>query len=464
MCTWRPNRMHDSPSKALRSGSRITATGHRRVFRSPARIRAEELSRGPPAYFGTGRRPAGRTTLSRLPHDPYGRRHGSGQRRRSRRSREREWGDHGLTSGRARRRRSSRGPAAIGSHIDSVMQYVDSRLDAAVERMITLCRLCSVATEGAEAAEQRARAEMFVEELRGIGFSAGVRDTPGPPIVVGHDRRSRGPSVLFCGHYDAWPARRYVTRRKGEATQSASTVAANPYNADQSTQLMAFVEACRAWKAVTGQLPTPVSVLVVGERRSGSVRLTSILRMYADELNADIGIAPAARISCYAVPTINSMLRGLCCEEFTIVAADRDQLARPRSGASADPTRILARIIGDLQDQFGCVAIPGFYDGVDASLRPPLAPREASTEPASSRRYRYGRPARSTASAAVATTADGGARSPPAHSPDCPSTWSATRIPMLFAWPFVTSRAPVSPRIVRSSFSQEARSIRCDSP
>ena len=67
-----------SPSKALRSGSRITATGHRRVFRSPARIRAEELSRGPPAYFGTGRRPAGRTTLSRLPHDPYGRRHGSG--------------------------------------------------------------------------------------------------------------------------------------------------------------------------------------------------------------------------------------------------------------------------------------------------------------------------------------------------------------------------------------------------
>ncbi len=256
------------------------------------------------------------------------------------------------------------------------MQYVDDRLDAAVERMITLCRLCSVATEGAEAAEQRARAEIFVEELRGIGFSAGVRDTPGPPIVVGHDRGSRGPSVLFCGRYDAWPAGASGERRKGKVTLTASAVAADPCNADQSTQLMAFVEACRAWKAVTGRLPTPVSVLVVGERRSGSVRLTSILRMYADELNADIGIAPAARISCPAVPTINSMLRGLCREEFTIVAADRDQLARPRSGASADPTRILARIIDDLQDQFGCVAIPAFYDGVDASLRPPRDPRD----------------------------------------------------------------------------------------
>ncbi|HET7883792.1 MAG TPA: hypothetical protein VFL55_23095 [Acetobacteraceae bacterium] len=67
--------------------------------------------------------------------------------------------------------------------------------------MITLCRFCSVAAHGAIAEEQRARAEMFVEELRGIGFSAGVRDVPSMPIVVGHDRASPGPSVLFCGQY-----------------------------------------------------------------------------------------------------------------------------------------------------------------------------------------------------------------------------------------------------------------------
>jgi acetylornithine deacetylase/succinyl-diaminopimelate desuccinylase-like protein len=251
------------------------------------------------------------------------------------------------------------------------MQYVDRGLDTAVERILALGRLGSLANEGAVAAKQRARAEMFVEELRAIGFSAGVRDTPGAPIVVGHDRGSRGPSVLFCGHYDAWPPGLLHDKRSNEAAPSASSGAANPCNADQSTQLMAFVEACRAWKAVAGQLPTPVSVLVVGERRSGSVRLTSILRMCADELNADIGLAPAVRISCGAVPTINSMLRGLCCEELTIVAGDRGQRARPRSGAAADPAGILARIIGDLQDPSGHVAIPGFYDDVDPSIWPP---------------------------------------------------------------------------------------------
>jgi acetylornithine deacetylase/succinyl-diaminopimelate desuccinylase-like protein len=138
---------------------------------------------------------------------------------------------------------------------------------------------------------------------------------------------------------------------------------------------MAFVEACRAWKAVTGQLPISVSVLVVGERRSGSARLPSILRMYADELNADIGLAPAARISCCAAPAINTMLRGLCREGFTIVAADHNQFRRPLSGNAADPTRALARIIGDLQDASGGIAIPGFYDRVDPLLRPPDGPR-----------------------------------------------------------------------------------------
>jgi acetylornithine deacetylase/succinyl-diaminopimelate desuccinylase-like protein len=254
------------------------------------------------------------------------------------------------------------------------MQYVDSRLDAAIERMATLGRLRSFASEGTATAEQRAHAETFVEELRNVGFSAGVRDTPGPPIVVGHDRSARGPSILFCGHYDA-QAGQLEEKRGNKATASESSGAANPCSADQSTELMAFVEACRAWKAVAGQLPTPVSVLVVGERRLGSVRLTSILRMYADELNADIGLAPASRMSCYAAPTINSMLRGLCCDEFTISMADRNQLAKPHSGGAADPTRVLAGIIGDLHDSSGRVAIPGFYDDVDALLRQPRDPQ-----------------------------------------------------------------------------------------
>ena len=287
----------------------------------------------------------------------------SGFRRTRRRShgrpgRERE--DYGLTAGRARRRRGWLAPAGIGSRLDAVIRYVDGQLDGAAERLIALCHLCSGSTERALTAEQRTCADWFVKELRGIGFSASVRDAPGRPIVVGHDRGSEGPSVLFCGYCEVGPARLLHDWKDNAANSLASAG-----SVDQATQLMAFVEACRAWKAVAGQLPTPVSVLVEGEGRLGSARLTSFLRMYADELRADIGLAPAARISCHAVPTINSMLRGLCCEEFVIVPTGSDQLAGRRSEALTNPTRILARILLDLHEPSGQVAIPGFYSGVD---------------------------------------------------------------------------------------------------
>jgi acetylornithine deacetylase/succinyl-diaminopimelate desuccinylase-like protein len=251
------------------------------------------------------------------------------------------------------------------------MLTLDRFRSAAIERAVPVQQRSSVEWL---AGELRACVEWFAGELRDIGFSASVRDTPGQPIAVGHDRSSRGPSVLFCGHYDVPPAGLLGEHRADEDTFSGSVHTVHQCSADQSTQLMAFVEACRAWKAVAGQLPTPVSVLVEGEGPSGSVRLASLVRMYDDELRADIGLAPAARSRCHAAPTINGMLRGLCCEDFTI-AADADPLTAPRSGGAANPARILARILGDLHDPSGRVAIPGFYAGVDAPLLPPCDPR-----------------------------------------------------------------------------------------
>ncbi len=241
-----------------------------------------------------------------------------------------------------------------------------------IERIIAMRRFRSAATKRAGTAEHRACVEWFVEELRGIGFSASVRDTPGRPIAVGHDRGSPGPSVLFCGHYETPPSGlTHENLGDGTATSTAASAihAIQQCGADQSIQLMAFVEACRAWKAVAGQLPTAVSVLIEGEGLSGSATLRSFLHMYADELGAGIGFAPAAQIWCCAVPAINSMLRGVCCEEFTI-AVDSDQLG---SSAAADPARILARILGDLHDPSGRVTIPDFYAGINAPLSRPAA-------------------------------------------------------------------------------------------
>ena len=112
-------------------------------------------------------------------------------------------------------------------------------------------------------------------------------------MVVGHQRDGGGPSVLFYGHYDVQPVDplelwesdpfdpKLVTRPDG------SKMLVGRGTADDKGQLMTFVEACRAWKAVTGRLPVPVTVLLEGEEESGGVNLPPFLDANLDELRAD---------------------------------------------------------------------------------------------------------------------------------------------------------------------------------
>jgi acetylornithine deacetylase/succinyl-diaminopimelate desuccinylase-like protein len=58
------------------------------------------------------------------------------------------------------------------------------------------------------------------------------------------------------------------------------------------------------------------------------------------------------------------MLRGMVTEEITIHAADRDLHSGFYGSAAANPNHVVARIVTDLHDAEGRVAIPGFYDGV----------------------------------------------------------------------------------------------------
>ena len=87
---------------------------------------------------------------------------------------------------------------------------------------------------------------------------------------------------------------------------------------------MTFVEACRAWKAVTGSLPIPVTVLLEGEEESGGVNLPPFLDAHADELRADVALICDTNMWDAATPAVTTSLRGMVTEEIIIHAADRD--------------------------------------------------------------------------------------------------------------------------------------------
>ena len=255
--------------------------------------------------------------------------------------------------------------------LDEVLAHIDANLDAALQRLFALLRIRSISTDPAFAAECRAAAEWHAADLRRIGFDATAHATSGHPIVVGHAREgSTGPSALFYGHYDVQPVDplalwdhdpfepRIETRPDGTRIIRARGAS------DDKGQVMTFVEACRAWKAVTGRLPIPLTILLEGEEESGGASLPPFLEAQADQLRADIALICDTGLWDPATPAITTMLRGLCGEEVTIHAANRDLHSGFYGSAAANPNHVLARILADLHDETGRVTLPGFYDGV----------------------------------------------------------------------------------------------------
>jgi acetylornithine deacetylase/succinyl-diaminopimelate desuccinylase-like protein len=263
----------------------------------------------------------------------------------------------------------------------SVLSALDSGLPASLDRLFELLRIPSISTDPAYAADCRRAADWLAQDLASIGFSAGVRDTAGHPMVVAHHEGPApdAPHVLFYGHYDVQPVDPLELWQADPFAPSVKTgetgreVITGRGSADDKGQLMTFVEACRAWKAATGALPCAVSILFEGEEESGSPSLKPFLEANAAELKADFALVCDTGMWDHETPAICTGLRGLVGEEIVVKAASRDLHSGLYGGAAANPIHILSRILADLHDADGRVTIPGFYDGVDETPKEVLA-------------------------------------------------------------------------------------------
>jgi len=255
--------------------------------------------------------------------------------------------------------------------IDAVLTAIDANLDASKERLFDLLRIQSVSTDPAFAAECRRAADWLVHELKALGFDAEVRATPGHPIVVGHAKAKRkdAPHVLFYGHYDVqppdplelWETEPFTPRLKeGKAGKDIVARGAS----DDKGQLMTFLEACRAFEA-HGGLPCNVTFLFEGEEETGSPSLPGFLAAHKAELSAaDLALICDTGMWNAATPAITVMLRGLVLEEVVLRGPSHDLHSGMFGGPVVNPIHVLGKIIGEMHDAEGRVALPGFYDGV----------------------------------------------------------------------------------------------------
>src|SRR5579862_178757 len=258
--------------------------------------------------------------------------------------------------------------------LPKVLDRIDRDLDASLDRLFALLRIQSISTDPAFALHCRTAAEYVATDLRGLGFETSVRPTEGHPVVIGKSRNGKAngnaPRVLFYGHYDVQPVDpldlwqtppfepRIETLDGGRKTIVARGAC------DDKGQAMTFVEACRAFKAVTGKLPLDITIMMEGEEECGSKHLFEFVRENAEELRRDLALVCDTGMWDAETPSITTSLRGLVYEEVRLTCADRDLHSGLFGGAARNPIHVLADILAALHKPDGSVAIPGFYDGV----------------------------------------------------------------------------------------------------
>ncbi|MEM8592462.1 MAG: M20/M25/M40 family metallo-hydrolase [Pseudomonadota bacterium] len=252
--------------------------------------------------------------------------------------------------------------------IDPVLARIDEDLDNATARLLELLRIKSISTDPAFKEDCDKAADWLVADLQSLGFEASKRPTPGHPMVIGHMDGS-GPHVLFYGHYDVQPVDPLNLWHRDpfdpalEDTDKGRVIRGRGASDDKG-QLMTFLEACRAWKAVHGALPCKITIFFEGEEESGSPSLTPFMEANRTELTADIALICDTGLYGDETPTIITQLRGLLGEGLTIKGASKDLHSGMFGGPAINPIRVLNRILASLHDDTGRITIPGFYEGV----------------------------------------------------------------------------------------------------
>ena len=257
-----------------------------------------------------------------------------------------------------------------------VLDRIDADFDNSLERLFALLRIKSISADPAFAADCKAAAEHLAKDIATIGFEAEVRPTAGHPAIVARSNgKANGkggarPHMLFYGHYDVQPVDPLELWHRPpfepvvtDHADGRKIIVARGAEDDKG-QLMTFVEACRAWKSVTGSLPLDVTLLLEGEEEVGSKNFVPFLEANKDELQADYAVICDTGMWDPNTPMITTSLRGLVYDEVKIKAANRDLHSGVFGGAARNPIRVLTYILGGLFDENGRITIPGFYDGV----------------------------------------------------------------------------------------------------
>jgi len=251
--------------------------------------------------------------------------------------------------------------------VDAIEAYLDRTAEERLDQYQAFLRIPSISALSQHTGDVLEAARFLAEAMSAVGLeNVEVSATGGHPVVYGDWLHAEGaPTVLVYGHYDVQPVDPLDlwVRPPFEPRVEDGRIYARGA-ADDKGQVHLHLWAARAWLATQGRLPVNLRYVFEGEEESGSVNFDRWLEDNGHRLDADLAVISDSGFFQGNHPAITIGLRGLMYAQIDVTGPSQDLHSGTYGGLVQNPANALARILSDLREPDGRVAVPGFYDEV----------------------------------------------------------------------------------------------------
>ncbi len=245
-------------------------------------------------------------------------------------------------------------------------EYIQNNKQRFLEELSGLIRIPSISSESSHKQDMVRAAEYLRDQILKAGADrAQVMPTEGNPVVYAEkiiDPAKK--TVLVYGHYDVMPVDplELWKTQPFEPQVIGDRLYARGANDDKGQSFMHV----KAFEYLVHEnlLPCNVKFMLEGEEEIGSPSLEKWCADNKAMLKADVILVSDTSMIAPDTPSITVGLRGLSYVEVSVTGPNKDLHSGIFGGAVANPANVLSKLIADLIDENGHIAIPGFYDDV----------------------------------------------------------------------------------------------------
>lgn len=251
-------------------------------------------------------------------------------------------------------------------------QYAETNQERFLEEYQHLLKIRTISTQPQHAGDVARAADWLKDMMLDIGMErAEVILMPEGrcPLVLGEWAAAGpdAPTVLIYCHYDVQPAE----VADGWATEPFEPTIVDGRlfcrgAVDSKLHVMANLKAVESWLAADAKPKVNIKIVLEGEEESGSENINAFIAAHPERLAADIAVISDGAILAPDQPSLTYGLRGICALELHVQSPVNDLHSGHWGGSVHNPIQALCEILAQLHDDNGTVAVPGFYDDVDA--------------------------------------------------------------------------------------------------